>query len=369
MKRILVIEDAHSLRRDILEMLSYEGYEVAGAEDGLVGVQRARELLPDLIICDIMMPNLDGYGVLETLRQDPTTAAIPFIFLTARTDRMDVRQGMELGADDYLPKPFTANELLKSVSTRIDKHEQVKEIASIQLEDLRNNIILALPHELRTPLNVILGFSDLLMSDYNVMEPNRVGEMAQLINSAAVRLYRLIENFLIYANIEILKSTPEQYELLQNAVTPHPRATIEYVVLEKAQQAQRDSDIEFEVEDAPAVQIVEEYLRKVLEEIIDNATKFSEPKTPINVKSYVERDRYIICVTDRGRGMTPQEIASIGAYMQFNRKFFEQQGAGMGLAIAKRLVELHGGAFHVTSVPEKSTTVRVALKLRENGAS
>src|SRR5688572_18958649 len=115
MKRILVIEDAHSLRRDILEMLTFEGYEVAGAEDGLVGVQRARELLPDLIICDIMMPQMDGYGVLETLREEAATASIPFVFLTARTDRVDIRQGMELGADDYLTKPFTAAELLKTV--------------------------------------------------------------------------------------------------------------------------------------------------------------------------------------------------------------------------------------------------------------
>jgi CheY-like chemotaxis protein len=93
MKKILVVEDAHSLRKDILEMLGFEGFEAIGAENGLVGVQKAREHLPDLIICDIMMPELDGYGVLEELRKDPVTATIPFIFLTARTDRMDMRRG------------------------------------------------------------------------------------------------------------------------------------------------------------------------------------------------------------------------------------------------------------------------------------
>src|SRR5690606_30377480 len=170
MKKILVIEDAQSLRRDIVEMLSFEGYEVVGAEDGLVGIERAREEMPDLIICDIMMPGRDGYGVLEELRSDPATASIPFIFLTARTDRVDVRQGMELGADDYLTKPFTASELLATVNVRIQKRVQLAQYAERRLDDLRENIILALPHELRTPLNVILGFSDLMMSDYAVTE-------------------------------------------------------------------------------------------------------------------------------------------------------------------------------------------------------
>ena len=173
MKKILVIEDAQSLRRDILEMLRFEGYDVVGAEDGLVGVDRAREEMPDLIICDIMMPGRDGYGVLEELRRDPLTTSIPFIFLTARTDRVDVRQGMELGADDYLTKPFTASELLATVTTRLEKRTQISQIADRKLDDLRENIILALPHELRTPLNVILGFSDLMMTDYNAMEDRK----------------------------------------------------------------------------------------------------------------------------------------------------------------------------------------------------
>jgi two-component system, sensor histidine kinase and response regulator len=366
MNRILVVEDAHSLRRDILEMLTFEGYEVTGAEDGLVGVQRARELLPDLIICDIMMPHMDGYGVLETLREDVVTASIPFVFLTARTDRVDIRQGMELGADDYLTKPFTAAELLQTVRTRLEKHERLNELAKKPMKDLQDNIILALPHELRTPLNVILGFSDLLMSDYDDMDAARVGEMARHMNSAALRLYRLIENFLIYANVEILKSTPEKYEALRGAVTEHPRAVIEYAALDKAQQMKREGDIQLDVEDTLGVQVVEEYLRKVVEELIDNALKFSEPNIPVQIKAYPERDRYVVCITDRGRGMTPEEIANIGAYMQFNRRFFEQQGSGLGLTIARRLVELHGGALSVTSVPDDNTTVRVVLKIAGN---
>lgn len=164
--KILVIEDAHALRKDILEMLSFENYDVRGAENGLLGVQAAREYRPDLIICDIMMPELDGYGVLAELQKDKTQATTPFIFLTARTDKGDVRQGMELGANDYLTKPFTATELINAVKTQLDKWGRIVEQSQTKLEDLRENIILALPHELRTPISVRTGCKRQCRADF-----------------------------------------------------------------------------------------------------------------------------------------------------------------------------------------------------------
>src|SRR5688500_4144252 len=112
MTLILVIEDSDSIRSNIAEILEYEDFTMIQAENGKVGVQRAQESLPDLIICDIMMPELDGYGVLLELRSQTVTATIPFIFLTAKADRESMRLGMVSGADDYLTKPFTSSELL-----------------------------------------------------------------------------------------------------------------------------------------------------------------------------------------------------------------------------------------------------------------
>jgi diguanylate cyclase (GGDEF)-like protein len=121
MPKILVIEDDQAVRENLLELLESENFDVLGAENGILGVQLAREVIPDLILCDVMMPELDGHGVIQTLRGNPTTAMIPFIFLTARADKVDFRQGMELGADDYLTKPCTADELLRAVATRLQK--------------------------------------------------------------------------------------------------------------------------------------------------------------------------------------------------------------------------------------------------------
>ena len=121
MKKILVIEDRAQTRNLFLECLKAEGFYTISAENGLIGVQQAQEHLPDLIICDIMMPLLDGYDVLTTLRQDIDTTTIPFIFVTAKVNRTDFRKGMELGADDYLTKPCTVEELLRAIATQLEK--------------------------------------------------------------------------------------------------------------------------------------------------------------------------------------------------------------------------------------------------------
>lgn len=125
MKKLLVIEDEPEVRANIIELLEAEDFQVVGAENGFIGAIWAQEHVPDLIVCDVRMPELDGYDVLTALREDPLTATIPFIFLTANADRADMRRGMELGADDYLTKPFTRAELLGAIASRFAKHEVV----------------------------------------------------------------------------------------------------------------------------------------------------------------------------------------------------------------------------------------------------
>lgn len=126
-KKILVIEDQAPTRTFLLRGLAARGFETLSAENGRIGIQQAREELPDLIICDIIMPELDGYSVLMALRQDPATAIIPFIFVTAKEDRTEFRKGMELGADDYLTKPCTLEELQRAVITQLEKQTLLKQ--------------------------------------------------------------------------------------------------------------------------------------------------------------------------------------------------------------------------------------------------
>src|SRR5262249_20872347 len=126
MRRLLVIDDHEDIRENIAEILSLAGYEALTAENGKRGVEKALKELPELVICDIMMPELDGYGVLHLLRKNEATENIPFIFLTARTERVDFRKGMEMGADDYITKPFDDIELLNAIEIRLKKYDLLK---------------------------------------------------------------------------------------------------------------------------------------------------------------------------------------------------------------------------------------------------
>ena len=124
MKKVLVIEDEPEMRRNLLTILKLEKFHPLGAENGRVGVRLARAEKPDLVLCDVMMPELDGYGVLRELRQDPETLAMPFIFLTAKGEKPDQRCGMDLGADDYLTKPVAKADLLGAINARLRRAEQ-----------------------------------------------------------------------------------------------------------------------------------------------------------------------------------------------------------------------------------------------------
>jgi DNA-binding NarL/FixJ family response regulator len=124
MKKILVIEDEPEMRRNLLTILKMEKFHVFGAENGRAGVETAKRERPDLILCDVMMPEMDGYGVLESLRADPATVSVPFIFLTAKGEKADVRSGMNLGADDYLTKPVAKGDLLKAIASRFKRQDQ-----------------------------------------------------------------------------------------------------------------------------------------------------------------------------------------------------------------------------------------------------
>jgi DNA-binding NarL/FixJ family response regulator len=124
MARILVIEDEPEMRRNLLTILKLENYYATGAENGRVGVELASKDKPDLVLCDVMMPELDGYAVLQALRQNPETVSLPFIFLTAKGEKPDVRAGMDLGADDYLTKPVAKGDLLNAIAARLRRQQQ-----------------------------------------------------------------------------------------------------------------------------------------------------------------------------------------------------------------------------------------------------
>jgi len=360
--RVLVIEDNEELLSDIVEMLSMEGFEILTAHNGRVGIDVAEREVPDLIVCDVRMPVMDGYDVLDYIRSNTRTRNIPFIFLTARTGRSEFREGMKMGADDYLTKPFSAEELIASIRSRLVRSKDAQDETERRLDELRHSIALALPHEMRTPLNAILGFSEILMTDHEKLEKPQTLEMARHINEAAYRLYRLVENYVVYANLELMRNDEKQREFLKQGRTEYVDILIDQEVRQRALHHQREDDLVTDIESIErAIAIDTDNFSRMIHEVADNAFKFSEAGDSVIVQVYPDGNDLIVRIRDEGYGFRPEEIESVGAYMQFKRAFFEQQGIGFGLTIATRMAEVHGGSLRITS--ERGTETDVIIRL------
>lgn len=364
MKKILVIDDAEFILESTSTLLKFEGYDVYTAPDGLQGIDRALEIRPDLILCDISMPGCDGYEVLTRVRANSDIQSTPFIFLTAFTEKQNMRAGMEKGADDYLVKPFTRDELIAAIVAQWKKHDNIERMVQEKIEEVGRNVNYALPHEFRTVLNQVIGSAKYLHHNSEEIDVEEIRELSSDIISSSQRLMRITENFLVYIRLESFASNPEKRRQLRQAKTDEPAAMLVDIASMLAQKYNRfaDFDVEGAVEDI-SIEISTESYHKVIDELIDNAFKFSNLGDKIKITVWLENGKLYMALSDQGRGMTKEQIANIGAYIQFERQMYEQQGVGLGLVIAKRLVELHDGDFHIESVEDEGTKITFSLPL------
>lgn len=362
MPKILIVDDDAQLRSTIQMVLKLKGYEVIDADNGASALKLARAALPDLVISDINMPQADGFTALSDLRKDPTTAAIPLILMTGESDAAGMRKGMELGADDFLAKPFAMNALLKAVEARLKKQEVVKQTAEKKLAELRANLSLMLPHELNTPLVGILGYGEIISSCADTLQPGELAEMGKNILESGQRLQRLIQNFLIYSQLELLHADEREVAAMRTKRIEDVHEPLTLVARTKAQAANRLNDLRAELCHGP-VCCAEDLLSKIIEEILGNAFKFSKPGTPVKLTAGPEGKVLKLVIADQGRGMKAEYINSIAAYVQFDRRQHEQQGSGLGLVIAKRLIELHGGTLTLESTENVGTTATIRLPM------
>lgn len=349
MQKILVIEDEELLRSSLIELLEIEDYEVIGAKDGVDGVQKAVDELPDLIICDIMMPRMNGYEVIKNLKENPLTETIPFIFLTAKADKVDSRFGMDLGADDYLTKPFNKTDLYNSISSRIKKQKVVVQKYDKKIQNLKSNLASTLPHELRTPLNGILASSQFLLQEVDDLSKTEVRELLHTIYTSGKRLSQLVTNYLLYSEIELISYDAEACAKLQNQKIYSIKEVIENVFKTKFADDNRLLDLKMNIVDAE-VNFSESYFKKMCEELADNAFKFSERNQTVKISTEVADGNLFIRVANVNNLNINITADDVSAYVQFNRDNFEQQGSGMGLAIIKKLMAIYNGKLNVKNL-------------------
>ena len=365
-QRILVVEDHKLLLQAIRDLLESQGYQVFLALNGAEALDIMQDVTPDLILSDIMMPQMDGYTFYKKVRENPEWVRIPFIFLTARGQHEDIKRGKALGVEDYLTKPFDTEEVAIAVRSRLQRAEAIQQATEREFDTLKQDIINVLSHELRTPLTYIAGYTELALEDASDLSPDELVTFLQGIKKGTNRLHGLVEDMLIGVQIDTKRS---QQEYDQFASTNSNLKLIVHSAVQNHQQmaAEQQVTLEEELEDLPPVKLYRSFFEDALGRIIENGIKFST-KSPrhVLVKAESTEDAIHIKVIDQGPGISEEQQGFMFQRLQqLNRREMEQQGTGMGLFIAHAYIDMHGGEIAVESELGEGSTFTIILPVAE----
>ena len=355
MKKILIIEDEAIHREEIVEILKFKNFEVYSADNGKSGLIKAFSYIPDLILCDIMMPGMDGTEVLSRLRSNKGTSRIQFVFVTSLADKKEIRNGMLMGADDYLTKPFTVKELLMTVSKCLDKADNLNNLVEEELDHLRHNILAQIPNEMRTPLHGIIGLGTFLTENLSLLNSRDILEVGKTITESGITLLNTVNKYLVYVQLETNPAA-----LLTESQLKCSSSVISGTASALAEKCDRYQDLDTNIEEMTLG--ISEYLFSIIvRELTDNAFKFSNPGTPVSVKLVRQGEIAEFTIHNRGIVFPDGTIDKIGAFMQFDNTRPELKGSGIGLAISKKIVKMFNGTLSIKSTSELGTTVTVKL--------
>jgi signal transduction histidine kinase len=346
--KILVVEDNLAMNNAICDILELNHYQVCSASNGKEALQILRDERPDVVLCDIMMPQMDGYTLLRHARADDRLRTLPFIFLTARSSPEDKRQAKSIGIEDYLVKPVDPEDLIVAVENTLRRSRNLAHEAQLQMDDLRNQIVRTLQHEFRTPLTFILGYAEYLaeVTDDTIdLETLKVSTDAIL--EGGHRLQDLIEKFLMLADIQHRQQLPgkaEQvsaHQLLRNAASTMTKAAAD-ANLQIIIEPQVDNDhIKGEVK----------YLHKTVLYLLENSIQYRRQQSQSIWLSVVQTESYIgLRVKDESRGIPSDTLAKLNRpFEQVARDDRTTPGAGLSLALIQHTARLHGGYVEITS--------------------
>ncbi len=369
MVKIVVIEDEENLRNEVIDWLQAEGYEVRGAADGQLGLELIRQEIPDLIVCDILMPEMDGHEVLIEVRTTRNLNHIPFIFLTVVSDRVSVRKGMNLGADDYLIKPVSRAELVNAIRTRL--HKQA--IQDAQLESLINilnrnfseehekrllksRMIAMFSHDFRNPLAAVFSSSNILRNYEDRLSTAQKAKHFDYIDGSVHLLTQMLDDMMTVAELEDgqLDFKPQQIDLtgLVESIAEEFR-----LIDQGAHRLTVNATLQGPVTADPKL------LRQILSNLISNAIKYSPSESEVIISLSDDASIINLSVHDEGIGIPEDSLSQLFEPFYRARNVEGVKGTGLGLSIVRDCVERHNGRIEVKSRVGKGTTFIVKLPL------
>ena len=361
MAKILIIDDDPAVLKMVSTALASAGHETLQATAAYLGMEQARSQSPELIICDIVMPQMDGGAFLAWMRNDPLTAGIPIILMTGYADQMSPRAGMNLGADDYLPKPFPIAELLAAVQARLRKQWALQRATQRKVAELSANLCSTMPSEFLTPLSDIFSRVELLKQ---CPEAEGNGELLDSfggIAQSATGLYYSIQGYLFYSEVELLATRAGPLARARLSVTRSADHVVAAWAVSVAGRLSRGADLVLEAEGCTAPMDTT-FLARATEILAGQAFLCSAPATPVRVT--VERKGEAFCLTIQDRGKR-------GRFAEWNPTAAKAVGSSseagaescLGMTTVRRLAELHGGTLDICSGNFAGTVVTFRLPM------
>ena len=352
--RVLVVDDNADMR-DYLGRLLSARWRVEVVADGESALASARREPPDLVLSDVMMPGLDGFGLLRELRADPLTSQVPVVLLSARAGEEALLEGLETGADDYLVKPFAARELLARVQTHLDLARLRREWSS-ELERANSELeafSYSVSHDLRAPLRAIDGFSGALLADHSAQLDEQGREYLERVRGATQRMTQLIDDLLSLSQITRAQLNRDRVDL----------SDVARKVLVELGGRDPQRRVDTRVADGLVVQADPRLLTVMLENLLGNAWKFTSklPAATIEVGTTARDGERVYFVRDNGAGFSMEHATKLFAPFQRLHAASEFEGTGIGLATVHRVVTRHGGRVWAEATPDQGATFLFTL--------
>ncbi len=359
---ILIVEDDEVILSSLADILRVAGYSLLMATNGVKGLHVMQHHVPDLILADIMMPEMDGYEFYAAVRANPDWMAIPFIFLTAKGEQKDVQYGYRLGADHYLTKPFEPEDLLVAIEARLKRTAEIQAATRDNAERTRTWLLTVIGQALHAPLNRLYGHVGMLEDGHQLMTSDVVGRMLRGTRTETEQLLKRVEDLMLFAYVDSGMAQIEIERQCQKTILSHLIRNTIRILAPKAEE--KGIAFTYPLDDDLAVMGLPFHIEDVLKRLIDNAITFGKEGGHIWVR-LEERDGFaVVSVQDNGVGIELTQQQELSRLFERNdRARLPQSNMGLGLIIARSLIELHGGTIQVESQPGEGSVFTFTLPL------